>query len=56
MEKNAEGKLVVKTTGNQGSHILSSMSKANCFIVLPLECGDVEPGTDVEVQPFFGLI
>jgi molybdopterin molybdotransferase len=32
------------------------MSKANCFIVLPLEGGDVEPGTEVEVQPFAGLV
>ena len=54
--KNAEGTLVVKSTGIQGSHILSSMSKANCFIILPLESGDIEPGTSVEVQPFFGLI
>jgi molybdopterin molybdotransferase len=56
MEKNAEGKLVVKSIGNQGSHILSSMSKANCFIILPLESGDIEPGMQVEVQPFLGLI
>jgi molybdopterin molybdotransferase len=32
------------------------MSKANCFIILPLECGIIEPGTEVEVQPFFGLV
>jgi molybdopterin molybdotransferase len=56
LEKNSLGQLVVKSTGNQGSHVLSSMSKANCFIVLPLECGNIEPGTEVEVQPFFGLI
>jgi molybdopterin molybdotransferase len=56
LEKNSLGQLVVQSTGNQGSHVLSSMSKANCFIVLPLECGNIEPGTEVEVQPFFGLI
>jgi len=56
MEKDAEGNLVVKSTGDQGSHVLSSMSKANCFIILPLECGNVEPGSEVEVQPFFGLV
>lgn len=56
LQKDAAGALVVKTTGNQGSHVLSSMSKANCFIVLPLEWGDVEPGTEVDVQPFFGLL
>jgi molybdopterin molybdotransferase len=56
MEKNAGGELVVRATGNQGSHVLSSMSKANCFIFLPMECENIEPGTEVEVQPFFGLI
>ncbi|MCW8853686.1 MAG: molybdopterin molybdotransferase MoeA [Gammaproteobacteria bacterium] len=48
--------LVVDTTGIQGSHMLSSMSKANCFIVLPAEAGDIEAGTEVEVQPFSDLI
>ena len=50
------GEKVVKTTGNQGSHVLSSMSEANCFIVLPMECGNVEKNGFVEVQPFEGLI
>ena len=50
------GELVVDTTGMQGSHMLSSMAKANCFIVLPRESGTVEPGTRVEVQPFNDLI
>ena len=56
METNANGELVVKSTGDQGSHMLTSMSKANCFIVLPLESGDMEPGSEVEVQPFFGMV
>lgn len=50
------GRLVVRKTGAQGSGILSSMSQANCFIVLPLESAGVEPGAMVEVQPFFGLV
>jgi molybdopterin molybdotransferase len=50
------GELVVDTTGIQGSHMLSSMSKANCFIVLAREDGNIEPGTLVEVQPFNDLI
>ncbi|MEE8234163.1 MAG: hypothetical protein V3R41_05750 [Gammaproteobacteria bacterium] len=29
------------------------MSQANCFIVLPMDSDSVEPGTIVEVQPFF---
>ena len=40
---------VVKT-GKQGSGILTSMSRANCFIVLPDDCGGVEPGDEVDIQ------
>ncbi|MEQ1673926.1 MAG: molybdopterin-binding protein, partial [Candidatus Nitrotoga sp.] len=46
----ADGEWTVHTTGEQGSGILSSMSKANCFIVLPVALGDVAAGTMVEVQ------
>ncbi|MBI4938959.1 MAG: molybdopterin molybdotransferase MoeA [Nitrosomonadales bacterium] len=46
------GRLIVRTTGGQGSGILSSMSKANCFIVLPAAQGNVEAGSVVQVQPF----
>ena len=50
------GQLEVDGTGMQGSHILSGMSKANCFIILPAESGNAEAGTLVNVQPFEGLI
>ncbi|MDO8414302.1 MAG: molybdopterin-binding protein [Gallionellaceae bacterium] len=50
--QNENGAWVVRTTGEQGSGILSSMSKANCFIVLPLAQGNVEAGDHVVVQPF----
>lgn len=46
------GALTVRTTGAQGSGMLSSMSRANCFIVLPLHQGNVEAGTMVDVQLF----
>ncbi len=51
-----QGELVVQSTGQQGSGMLSSMGKANCFIVLPLESKGVEAGSLVTVQPFVGLI
>ncbi|MGA7799449.1 MAG: gephyrin-like molybdotransferase Glp, partial [Gammaproteobacteria bacterium] len=38
LERDRDGRLVVNTTGLQGSHVLSSMSRANCFIILPGEC------------------
>ncbi len=52
----ADGGLRVYAAGAQDSHILSSMSKANCFIVLPAASADVVPGTLVDVQPFAGLV
>lgn len=46
----------VKTTGEQGSGILRSMSIANCFILLEEQCDGIEANTLVSVQPFSGLI
>ena len=50
------GGFTVRTTGDQGSGILSSMSQANCFIVLDTATGDVAAGTPVDVQLLEGLI
>ncbi|MGA8149033.1 MAG: gephyrin-like molybdotransferase Glp [Gallionellaceae bacterium] len=52
LSQDAQGRFVVHSTGNQGSGVLSSMSKANCFIVLPLQLGNLEAGSQVDVQPF----
>jgi molybdopterin molybdotransferase len=56
LDKDDDGRLVVYKTGAQGSGILSSMSHANCFIILPMESEGVHPGAEVDVQPFFGLV
>ena len=45
----------VRTTGQQGSGVLRSMSEANCFIVLEHARGKVEAGELVSVQIFDGL-
>ena len=45
----------VRTTGQQGSGVLRSMSEANCFIVLEHERGAVKAGEPVDVQLFEGL-
>ena len=50
------GGWTVRTTGDQGSGILSSMSQANCFIVLGTETGNVAAGELVDVQLLEGLI
>lgn len=55
LERDGAGQLIVRSTGEQGSGILSSMSEANCFIVLPMEAGAVEAGTSVDVQIFEGI-
>jgi molybdopterin molybdotransferase len=46
----------VRPTGDQGSGILSSMSQANCFIVLPTDTANVAAGETVDVQVLEGLI
>lgn len=51
-----DGTLKVKTTGPQGSAILSSMSLANCFIVLDEQVGNIEIGSLVQVQMLNGII
>jgi molybdopterin molybdotransferase len=42
----------VRTTGPQGSGILSSMVAGNCLIVLEEDRGDVAAGEIVTVEPF----
>jgi molybdopterin molybdotransferase len=50
-----QGEWKVRTTGQQGSGVLRSMSEANCFIVLEHERGQVKAGEAVSVQLFEGL-
>ncbi len=47
-----DGRLQVRTTGNQGSGVLSSMVQANGLIVLPHEQGHVAVGDLVDVMVF----
>jgi molybdopterin molybdotransferase len=56
LEPAADGGWNVRITGDQGSGILSSMSQANCFIVLPATTGNVAAGEAVDVQLLEGLI
>ena len=50
------GKQQMRITGSQGSGILSSMSEANCMVILQHDQGDIAAGASVEVIPFEGLI
>lgn len=49
------GNLIVTSTGKQGAGRISSMSAANCLIVIAADVASVSPGDVVEVQPFRGL-
>ncbi len=51
-----DGEWCVRPTGHQGSGILSSMAKADCFIVLEATREKVGAGDLVQVQLFGGLV
>ncbi|MDR5906108.1 gephyrin-like molybdotransferase Glp [Franzmannia qiaohouensis] len=52
----ADGQLWVRSTGAQGSGILSSMSAANCLIEIDASRAGVAGGETVTLQPFDSLI
>ena len=52
----ADGTLQVKTTGNQGSGVLSSMAQANGLIVLHHAQGNVAINDNIDVLMFDGII
>lgn len=56
LSTNSQGELEVRTTGHQGSHVFSSFSQANCFIVLERDRGSVAAGEWVTVEPFNSLL
>ncbi len=54
--RDSDGAWQVAPTRTQSSGALSSMSEANCFIVLAHERGNVTAGERVDIMPFEGLI
>ena len=56
LTSDSNGAWSVRTTGDQGSGILSSMSQANCFIVLGTDTGNVAAGELVEIQLLEGFV
>jgi molybdopterin molybdotransferase len=54
--RNAQGQLEVRTTGNQGSGVLSSMVQGNGLIVLHHAQGSVALGDEVDVLMFEGAL
>jgi len=55
LSNDEQGQLCVTSTGKQGAGRISSMSAANCLIVIAADVASVSPGDIVEVQPFHGL-
>lgn len=49
--RNEQGEWIVRTTGNQGSGVLSSMVQANCLIVLAHQQATAQVGDWVDVLP-----
>ena len=56
LSTNEQGEMTVTSTGSQGSGILTSMSTANCYIILPASQGKVPAGEIVDVQLFDEVI
>jgi molybdopterin molybdotransferase len=52
LTQDENGDFFVASSGSQGSHILSSMSRSQCYIVLPADCKGIQPGETVIVEPF----
>jgi molybdopterin molybdotransferase len=47
---NNNGEFFVSTTGSQKPSMLRSMSKANCLIIIPENCGEIKAGEKVTIQ------
>lgn len=56
LERGADGELQVRSSGLQSSAMLTSVSNANCLIILPAESAGAAEGDRVEVEPFHGVL
>jgi molybdopterin molybdotransferase len=55
LTQDSQGEFFVASSGRQGSNILKSMTLANCYIVLPVDCQDVQVGDKVRVELMQGV-
>jgi len=51
-----QGFLRVRSTGSQGSGILTSMQRGNCLIRIADDQADIEPGAVAEIYPFYSWL
>lgn len=52
LTQNDTGDFFVESAGKQGSNMMKSMSRANCYIVLAIDSQGAEIGQNVTVEPF----
>ncbi|GAB3017316.1 molybdopterin molybdotransferase MoeA [Bowmanella dokdonensis] len=53
--RDEKGELLVKSTGNQSSGVMTSIARANCYILLEQQRGPVKVGESVSIQLFDSL-
>ena len=56
LHRDQEGQVWATPTANQGSGILSSMSQADCLIILGHEVANIDQGSVIDIATFEGLI
>ncbi len=56
LKQSERDQFTVDLAGEQDSHQLTALSRANCYIVLPAESEGVDAGDYVTVEPFSGSI
>lgn len=56
LTEHEDGSWEVESTGSQDSHVLTSMQRANCYIVLDMASTGVESGSEVETVPFANFV
>lgn len=52
LSRNAQGDYQVECFSKQDSHRIKQLSRANCFVVIAQDDGDIPSGNKVQVQPF----
>jgi molybdopterin molybdotransferase len=48
--RDLRGRLRVRSSGRQGSHVLSAMALADALAVVPEDVDQLEPGAEVEIR------
>lgn len=55
-QQEMDGTMSVRLSGAQGSGVLHSLSRANCFVMLDAQTGELQAGETVQILPFYGVM